>query len=311
MPAVFVAASMSVAVLSYPVATQKGPCGGWSIVSVPRGGPRITSDVSTTTLPSVISSLNRSMPRGRRPELVLAGAVVLRAVARALEPLRGPAERHPAAQVHAPLVQGHDALGRHALRHVVDVTARRTVVPHHVEPARAVVGDARRAVDLGLDVGDVAGVDERAEPALEVRPQERDRGAAELGAEHDQRREQGTAEEVAPRERLDRLAGNLDLTVGGLAGRAVGAHERQAEHDREDVEHHEREDRGDERRRDGHERAHSSKNTPCAHGQTQLYPGPRKNEPMIVRTPPNMNRIVNSVIAILRSPGLLLGLRST
>jgi hypothetical protein len=32
---------------------------------------------------------------------------------------------------------------------------------------------------------------------------------------------------------------------------------------------------------------------------------------MMVRTAPNMNSIVNSVIAIFRSPGRVLGLRST
>ena len=59
------------------------------------------------------------------------------------------------------------------------------------------------------------------------------------------------------------------------------------------------------------ERRHSSKNTPGAHGHTQLNPGPRKKQPMIVSIAPNMNSIVNSVIAILRSPGLVPGLRST
>ena len=50
---------------------------------------------------------------------------------------------------------------------------------------------------------------------------------------------------------------------------------------------------------------------PGVHGQTQLKLGPRKNEPMIVSVAPNMNSIVNSVMASFRSPGLVLGFRST
>ena len=97
---------------SYPGATQNAPCGGSWIVSVPRGGPRIDLGGVDQTLPSVDVIGNRSMPARRRAQLVLAGLVVLRAVARALEPLRGAAERHAAAQVHAALVQRHDALRR-------------------------------------------------------------------------------------------------------------------------------------------------------------------------------------------------------
>src|SRR2546421_3769361 len=46
---------------------------------------------------------------GGRPQLVLAGLVVLRAVARALEPLAGLTEGHPATQVDALLVESHQA----------------------------------------------------------------------------------------------------------------------------------------------------------------------------------------------------------
>src|SRR5687768_6911012 len=52
----------------------------------------------------------------RRACLLLADPVVLRAVARALEPLRAGAPRHAAAEVDALLVQGHDAL-LHAFEH--------------------------------------------------------------------------------------------------------------------------------------------------------------------------------------------------
>src|SRR5438067_652624 len=47
----------------------------------------------------------------RRPGLVLTGTVVLRAVARTLEPLRRLAERNAATEVHAPLVQRHQPAG--------------------------------------------------------------------------------------------------------------------------------------------------------------------------------------------------------
>src|SRR5207245_2327816 len=49
---------------------------------------------------------------------------------------------------------------------------------------------------------------------------------------------------------------------------------------------------------------------PWLHGHTQLNPGPRKNEPEIVSVAPNMNSIVNRMIASLRSPGFVEGLRS-
>src|SRR5437870_3253741 len=48
-----------------------------------------------------------SEARRGRSQLVFTGAVVLRAVARALEPLAGLAERNSAAQVHALLVERH------------------------------------------------------------------------------------------------------------------------------------------------------------------------------------------------------------
>ena len=51
----------------YPAATQNGPCGGWSMVFVPRGGPRTTSDVSTVTRSPSIVILKRSSPRGAGP----------------------------------------------------------------------------------------------------------------------------------------------------------------------------------------------------------------------------------------------------
>src|SRR4029079_14859526 len=63
----FDSASMSV-VVSYPGATQNGPWGGSLIVSVPRGGPRHTAEVSTKTVPLASTvTTKRSVPRGAGP----------------------------------------------------------------------------------------------------------------------------------------------------------------------------------------------------------------------------------------------------
>src|SRR4051812_40661363 len=53
---------------------------------------------------------------GRRPTLLLTDAVVLRTVARALEPLGALAPRDAAPEVHALLVEGDDPI-LHALEH--------------------------------------------------------------------------------------------------------------------------------------------------------------------------------------------------
>src|SRR6185503_18214642 len=51
-------------------ATQNGPARGLWVVSVPRGGPRMISAVSTRTSPvSVTVTLNRSIPWGAGPSL--------------------------------------------------------------------------------------------------------------------------------------------------------------------------------------------------------------------------------------------------
>src|SRR4051794_20615550 len=57
----------------------------------------------------------------RRPGLLLADLVVLRPVARALEPLAGEARRHAAAEVWALLVERHDPALLHARQDVVGV----------------------------------------------------------------------------------------------------------------------------------------------------------------------------------------------
>ena len=69
--------------------------------------------VSTVTLPPSTLSGEAVEATRRRAALLLADPVVLRAVARALEPLRRHALRHPAAEVHALLVQ-RDEPGLHA-----------------------------------------------------------------------------------------------------------------------------------------------------------------------------------------------------
>src|SRR5205807_1132810 len=51
----------------HPGATQNGPCGDSWIVSVPRGGPRMISEVSTLTAFPLMRILNRSMPCGAGP----------------------------------------------------------------------------------------------------------------------------------------------------------------------------------------------------------------------------------------------------
>src|SRR5918996_907363 len=56
--------------------------------------------------------------------------------------------------------------------------------------------------------------------------------------------------------------------------------------------------------------AAASRNTPSDHGHTKLNPGPRKKAPMTVRIMKNISSIVKSTMAILRSPGLVLGFRS-
>src|SRR5262249_42896517 len=81
---------------------------------------------------------------GGGPQLMLAGVVVLRAVARALEPLALLAERDPAAQVRALLVQRHEPLagpGHGPGQAVVDAASLVpvAVVGDEVEPAGAEV----------------------------------------------------------------------------------------------------------------------------------------------------------------------------
>ena len=229
-------------------ATQNGPASGLWIVSVPRGGPRMISAVSTRTSPvSVTVDLEPVHPVRRGAELVLAGGVVLRAVARAFEPLRLLAERDPAPQVHAPLVQRHDPLGRDALGRVVDVALRLAVVLDDVEATGARVERHVVVLDVGEDVVQLAGVDHGTEAAPQVRPQERDRRAPELRAEHQQRCDERAAEELATAHRLGGRRRRFAQDRG--AGRGVrlplrpsGPGERQPEEDREQVDDHDHDD---------------------------------------------------------------------
>ena len=60
-----------------------------------------------------------------------------------------------------------------------------------------------------------------------------------------------------------------------------------------------------------HGRHHRSKKIPLRQGRTKFCPGPRKKEPMRTRTAQNIMKMVKTLMANLRSSGLLLGLRST
>ena len=90
---------------------QCGPSASWPVVLVPIGGPGddragVDDDVA------VAADRDREAVHAarRRAGLLLADLVVLRAVARALEPLAGDALRHAAAEVRALLVERDDAL---------------------------------------------------------------------------------------------------------------------------------------------------------------------------------------------------------
>src|SRR5205814_10572743 len=109
--------------------------------------------------------------------------------------------------------------------------------------------------------------------------------------------------------RLGRDAACARMGDGTSRGGAAGTNERPEEQDQEEREQQHHDGDGERGRGDG-ELAHSSKNSPWLHGHTQLNPGPRKNDPMIVSVAPNMKSIVKSVMMSFRSPGLVLGLRS-
>src|SRR3954469_7862716 len=97
----------------------------------------------------------------RGAALLLTNAVVLRAVARTFEPLRGRAVRHAAAEVHALLVQEHEAgfhpgdhrrrVGRDLLRLLEG--SRRILGDPHARLGEVTEALAQR--DRRLDVGDL------------------------------------------------------------------------------------------------------------------------------------------------------------
>jgi hypothetical protein len=112
-------------------------------------------------------------------------------------------------------------------------------------------------------------------PAPQVRPQERDRRAPELRAEHQQRRDERAAEELATAHRLGRGGRRFAQDRGTGRGLRLplglpGPREREPEEDREQIDDHDHDDDGEGAARDGEEGGHSSKKTPWAHGQTQL-----------------------------------------
>ena len=100
---------------------------------------------------------NRSRPRGAGPSWYSPAPLYF-------EPWHGHsnhfedvAERHAAAEVHAPLVQRHDPVGGDALGRVVGLpVAGRPVPRHEVEATGPVVDAAAALCELGLDVGERA-----------------------------------------------------------------------------------------------------------------------------------------------------------
>src|SRR5712691_178786 len=141
----------------------------------------------------------------RGTTLLLAHAVVLRSVARALEPLRGRAPRHTTAEVHAFLVQRHDAglvavdhravrgdalgLGDRVLRIGVDVEAP--------------LGDVVRLLlvrDLAQDVGEAARTDLRAEAPGQGGPEEGEHRSTEAGEPEREEGDDATVEELPARD---------------------------------------------------------------------------------------------------------------
>src|SRR6185436_5688457 len=91
-------------------------------------------------------------PSRRRAGLLLADLVVLRPVARALEPLAGHAGRHAAAEVWALLVERHDATLLHAGQDVVGVDGAR--LGQGVGRVVRDPGTGRGSVEEALAVGD-------------------------------------------------------------------------------------------------------------------------------------------------------------
>src|SRR5712691_3795288 len=257
---------------------------------------------------------------GSRPELPLAGVVVLGPVAGAFEPLALLAERHPASQVGALLIEGHEPVRRQPLVQAARLVSVAGVVDQ-VEPPRPEVEGLAAALDLVEDrISRVGERDDRSEPALQLRPQEGEGCPAELRAEDHQRGQQPTPEEVPARQHHLGLRGCRTSSRSrpggprscrrGRCRRPPGADERSGQQDQEQSHQDRHDPEGEDGRGDGKQQSHRSKNNPWLHGHTQLNPGPRKNDPMMVRVAPNMNSIVNSVMMSLRSPGLVLGLRS-
>ena len=158
--------------------TQCGPSASWPVVLVPMGGPRMTVPVLTMSVAARDRHGEAVEAARRRATLLLTDPVVLRAVARALEPLRRDAGRHAAAEVHALLVE-RDEPGLHAGEH-----RRRSTPswPWRGRPAgycgdpHAALGEVEEAA-ARLRSGELmssmlADVDLGAEAAAELGPQE-------------------------------------------------------------------------------------------------------------------------------------------
>src|SRR4029453_7800473 len=105
-----------------------------------------------------------------RSLLVLAGLVVLGAVAWALPPLGGGAPGDPAAEVHTALVQGHEPAPGDAGVEALGVV--RLVVGDQVEAAVWDVGVAVVGLDVGVDLVGVPGLGLGADAPGQVGAQE-------------------------------------------------------------------------------------------------------------------------------------------
>ena len=185
--------------------TQNGPSAPWPVVSVPIGGPVIgRPEVSMTTFwPRDRDDAAVEAAR-RRAAALLADPVVLRAVAGALEPLRLLAPRHPAAEVHALLVQRdhpllHPREHRRVLRDLLglrDVGLRVRLRGRSGPRARRTAAFLL-AQNAWMSASGDAGVDLAAEAAGGLGVQEADRRGAER-TEADRHRDEDAPVEELP-----------------------------------------------------------------------------------------------------------------
>ena len=189
---------------------QCGPSASWPVVLVPIAGPLTTTPVSTVTSPLPRNRDREAVHSARcRASLLLADAVVLRPVTRALEPLAADALRHTTAEVGAFLVERHDA-GAHAGEDQLGVDRlglRDRVGRIGRDPGAGLrrVEEAAAGGDPRLDVVDVADRHLATEATGLERPEERHEARRrERGDAGGHQRHGGAVEEHPPAD-ADRL----------------------------------------------------------------------------------------------------------